>query len=347
MKKYIVFSWILFLTVSLVAMEDSSAQVEPQSRVYAIPGQNGSGCEFEHVSEMFGDDGYVDVSTPLLTADLGQNRCLKFLREALDRHPNDKNIIAYAVSQGTATVLNHLAETKDQRIKCVVLQAPLVSGNSAILHTLGGPLMNFPRLAKLPFAHYWIPYLAKILFPFYWPAGKQPIKSIQKIDRRVPIVIVHAKDDPQLPYAGACALYYGLRSQGRDNVYFMGKDGNRHMWLLNEHDKPAIDAILARHGLRQQTAQLAAVDLSRYQPDHMQFKADYDDLIAKEKKHTLLKYAGAATVAFAGAYVFRHKIRQVMHRIVPPLNMAWNKIRSSMSAFGRFRGNSFTPKASL
>lgn len=316
MKKYGLSIFVFLSAILLSVMEDATALAVEPTQLYVIPGQNGSGCEDWHVGRIFGA---TDIAVPIPSSipDLGQERCLSYLRNVLNAHPEHRNLIVYAVSQGTATVLNYLAETSDQRIKCVVLQAPLVSGNSAILHTLKGPLMNYPGLANLPFAHYWIPYCAKVLFPLYWPAGRQPIKSIQKISRDIPIVIVHSKDDPQLPYEGACALYYGLRSQGKNNVYFISKDSGGHMWLLNENDKPAIDAILAKHDLKEQSPETAAIDLSIYQPDHMQFKAYYDDLIFKESNHTCLKYTAIATCATIAARVLRSKIAPVLNKVVP------------------------------
>ncbi len=323
MKKYGLIT-IILLNTPCLAMENAVQQpsgYKPHTHVYGIPGQNGCGAEDWHVHEILERQ---DVSVPFPVgcfSDLGQTKCVNMLRTSLAEHPDHQKIVVYAVSQGTATILNYLSETNDPRIKCVILQAPLVSGNSGIIHTLAGPFMNFRRLAHSPFAYYWIPYCAKFLFPWYWPAGKQPIKTVQKINPDIPIVIVHAHDDPQLPYEGACALYYALRAQRgpRNNVYFISKERGGHLYLLTAQDKPVLDAILAKHRLKKPTRQTAAIDLKAYQPDFMQFKTHYDNLIFKEKTHTVLKYAGTAVLAAGITYLFRNRLASLAHKLLPKL----------------------------
>jgi hypothetical protein len=311
MAKFNVLLLTILVFMNMHGMQDHAAYAPEQTQVYAIPGLNGAGCDDQHVVEILGE--FTALLRNPAYPDLGQGRCLRLLRACLKQAPAEhKNIIVYAVSQGTATILNHLAETNDPRIKCVILQAPLVSGNSAILHTVGGPFMNHPWLAKLPLAHYWIPYVAKLLFPFYWPAGRQPIKSLHNIRGDIPIVISHARHDPQLSYDGACALYYGLRSQGKQNVYFISHDGGFHMYLLNRTHKPILDAVLAQCNLRTRTAQTAGVDLRSYQPDHTQYKALYDNLIRKERIHERLAYAVPVAAAAGVIYLLRHKIGKLL-----------------------------------
>jgi hypothetical protein len=284
--------------------------------VYAIPGQNGMGSEPTYVEALFA--GYpvtvVSVATPG-SSDLGQGRCLTCLREAFAQKAFETAII-HATSQGTATALNYLAdEDAGHHIKALILESVLVSGNSAIYHTTHGPLMGtsfLSSLARLPLSYYWAPYCAKCLFPWYWPFGKQPIKVLDKIPTTLPIIIIHSKDDMQLSYDDACALYYGLRSRGNDNVYLISKDGSRHIHLIDEREKNVVLAILQRHGLLTSRAVgEPTIDLSAYQPDPLVFKPLYDSLVWKESCHRLVGYGtGAVTLSaliYAGYYVY-HKL---------------------------------------
>jgi len=296
-KLILIFLFIVpFITVPCIrSMERACPDATLQ--VYAIPGQNGSGSEPEYVANLLGQNvaTIVPIETPS-APDLGQERCIRYLRAVLSKN-DSKNAIIHATSQGTATTLNYLAnEDKGKCIKGLILEAPLATGNSAIIHTLNGPLKNKPVIANLPFSYYWVPYCAKASFPCYWPSGKQPIKSIDKIPTNIPIILIHSKNDPQLSYNDTCALYYGLRSHGNNNVYLISKDGCNHLQIMQtEADKQLIRSILERHNVlpySDSSEKREEINLTEYQPDHMQFKELYDSLINKERNHDCLRYAG-------------------------------------------------------
>lgn len=274
---------LLFLTISLNAMQNL--------HVYAIPGQNGLGSNPEYVSEILNIDktDITAVTTPTLGIDLGQSGCINHLKRVYNPqlYPN---AIIHATSQGTATALNFVAQNQHHTIKAIILEATLATGNNAIMHTVTGPLMRLEGIAKLPFSYYWLPYVAKILFPFYNPNGMQAIKELPKIAKEIPIIIVHSKLDPQLSFTDACALYYGLKSQGNGNIYFVQKDGSDHIQLLKTGDIPVINTILQKHGLKPSST-VEEVDLTNFQPNHMQYKSHYDELIRKENNLKYINYS--------------------------------------------------------
>lgn len=294
-----------FVVISLVSMEQAPRGLT----VYAIPGQNGLGSEPEYIQEILQPDSknqveIIEVSTPTWGADLGQNNCIQRLSNAIEKQKRQHhNAILYATSQGTATALNYLAHAHNNdpanKIDGLVLEATLASGNSAVHHTVTGPLMSLSNLGQAPFSYYWIPYLAKALMPTYWPGGKQPIKSIEKISTKLPILIIHSKQDPQLSFDDACALYYGLRQSGNENVYLIPFDQMAHIQILAGSNvaAQAVREILTKHKLLQKDR---STDLSLYQPNPDQFKAQYDALITKERIHDRLKYCISAGACAAG-----------------------------------------------
>ncbi len=283
----------MILIMLLFMLFHSGLEATRSVFVYTIPGQNGLGSETNYVRNLLGDEtlAIVPVETPQKFPDMGQSRCINYLDAALTKNVAKDPVIIHATSQGTATALNYLADVdKGTRIKALILEAPLVSGNSAVCHTLKGPLLNLRRLVNSPFSYYWLPYCAKSFFPFYWPFGKQVIKSIKKIPAAcdIPIVIVHSKDDVQLSYDDACALYYGLCLKNK-NVYLISKEGREHLNILqDEADKKVVRAILARHNLLAGIQE--EVDLSFYQPDPAPFKEMYEELVAKERNHVFVGY---------------------------------------------------------
>lgn len=285
--------------------------------VYAIPGQNGSGSEARYVKKLLGKKSVevTQVQTPTALPDLGQNRCIKYLREAVKSRGNSPEGIIHATSQGTATALNYVAyEDKGKQIKALILESTLGSGNSGIHHTASGPLMEmtFPALSKitnLPLSYYWAPYVAKAMFPAYSPSGKQAIRSIKDVPTNMLVVIAHSKEDMQLSYDDACALYYGLREQGNNNAYLITKDGDKHLWILKD-DKQVVRAILHKHTLlaspdEEQGKMLGNIDLSAYQPPHQQFKKQHDALVNKEKNHLRLGYLLTAGICVAACYFIK------------------------------------------
>jgi hypothetical protein len=288
--------------ILLCAMQYANGTEQKQLHVYAIPGQNGLGSEVPYVQNLLGSASITitPVPTPTYIIDLGQNRCIHYLRKSIREGNANHTSIIHATSQGTATALNYVAsEDKGKNIKALILEAAFGSGNSAIHHTVD-KLMHVPWLVNLPFSYYWLPYTAKYVFPFYWPFGKQAITSIKNIPADMPVVIAHSKNDRQLSYDDACALYYGLRIQGNDNVYLITKNGNKHLNILrSEDDKRVVCAILEKHGLFERCSNPDdSIDLCLYQPDYVQFKNQYDVLIGREKNHVRLGYAlGAVTFA--------------------------------------------------
>ena len=285
---------------SLLGMmkEEPSSSTLP---VYIIPGLNGFGTSSKYVKLVLGEGiQTIRVGTPTKAIDLGQSWCMSYLDQAIKDNDNKAGFV-YANSQGTGTVLNYVAEKdKGEKIKALILEASLASGNSAIYHTATDH-MGFGFLKSIPGSYYLAPYCAKAMFPLYWPAGKQPIHSIKDIPTNIPIVLAHSKDDSQLSYKDTCALYYGLRSRGNDNDYFMSLDGVNHIEILSgqTNKQKAVRAILKKHNLMQTNENMGDIDLSEYQPDYTQFKADYDDLVSKERNHDLLGKAGMVAGAFA------------------------------------------------
>ena len=167
----------------------------------------------------------------------------------------------------------------------------MASGNSAIYHTVTGPLMGMECVKNIPGSYYVIPYLANVVAcPGYRPGGKQAIRSIDTIPVDLPIVIIHSKKDPQLPFDGACALYHRLRTNGNDNVYLIRKEGMQNIQVLGSHnDKEVVKRILRKHLASDSLSTSKQDDLKQFQPDPSQFKKQYDELIAKEAKHVYLE----------------------------------------------------------
>ncbi len=288
----------LLLMNILHGMEQENQRELP--KVFVIPGISNDGYDEDYVTRTTGisPEKIHRVGTPAIPlSDLGQSSCTKHLKDALQN--NEDDFILYANSQGTATALNFLSQNPKHKDNCkgIVLEAVLGSGNSAIYHST--TVRFVPALKKIPGLYYLAPYLAKIFFLTYWPAGDQPIKSVKNLKINGPIIIGHSKKDPELSYKDACAIYYALR-QKNDDIYFISKNGNKHVELFrNRNNASTVRNILASHGLS--PAGVNSIDLRDYQPDPADHKAAYDELMAKERTHIWIK-RGLWPISFIMAY---------------------------------------------
>lgn len=288
MKNKIVIILVFILFTQFVNCSIKSEKDHPELLIYCVPGKNGLGSCPSYVEKILNQGNAVAVGTPFVGADLGQEICINFLRDAISM--NNQECLVYATSQGTATALNYLVQDQGKMIKGLVLESVLVSGNRAIEYAIGGPLMPLNFLTEFSSFYYLIPYFAKLIFPFYCPGGMQPIKSIENIPTSIPIIIIHSEDDYQLSYDDAYALYSGLRLAGNENVYLIIKEGSTHLHIIeHESERKLIRSILKKHKLIKSLDVQEDLDLSTYQPDYKRFEKLYFDILYKEKKHENLR----------------------------------------------------------
>ena len=286
--------------------------------IYTIPGLNGTGGSPEYLHTIFNREStnIIQLQTPKHKIDLGQQSCISTLTKSMASKNKNLIHIVHASSQGTATLTNYLCRNKDNFIKCIILEAVMASGNSAIYHTLT-TRMKF--LKCIPFGYYLFPYLVKLVrFQLYRPAGIQVIKSLNddnkhcKLNKDLLIIIIHSTGDKQLSITDAYAIYYRLKQMGMKNVYMNVKRGDTsHSHLIRKReDANMLRIILDAHGY----AKMNEIDkfnittneyynknpdkfktildiVNLWKPDdHNIFKVYYDNLIDSEKNHKYLEW---------------------------------------------------------
>ena len=229
----------IFLAVSLQAhgMENKQNQ---EFHSIIMPGLNGGGGA-DHIDNNVVNTLNPSRYTPLKgwNIDLGQGNCIRDFERQFnqDTQAKNKQRLFFGISQGTATLTNWLAQKshseQEKAAKLLVLEGVLGSGNSAIMHNAHS--YAHPLITYLPFARAWIPFVAKVFFPTYNPFGKQAICSAKKLSRKLPVVILHNKKDPETPINDAREYYCTLREQGNNNAYLMEVDnGAAHFDVLSQ-----------------------------------------------------------------------------------------------------------------
>lgn len=313
--------WILllfsFIPVHAYGAESSQHFVRLPF-ILAVRGMDGRGSETDYVADLLSVPLESVTQSPIPRGrmyngkDFGQIVCMRDLAKAF---PRSTDVVVHATSQGAATVLNYIATLsayEQSYVKAVILEGPMASGNSAIMQ-------RHSYLKYIPFMDYIFPYFAKFYYPYYCPSGKQAIKSLATIED-IPIVIIHARNDPILPYSGACALYAGLRMKGHKNVYFVTCEGQKHIRLLEDvspedvmQKRLNIAALLHHREIIQASPEIRATpgfarDLEevalKMQPDVAPFRSAYEELRLHEDNHVY------------GAWVLRFALLYMVYRLI-------------------------------
>jgi hypothetical protein len=281
---------IFFLTIALAHNYTAIAMEQPTTHLLVIPGQNGMGGQnVDTVLPYFAQHRLKhEIETPQQNPDFGQTNCLTLLKKKIDDlkdkgilQEND-HLVIHGSSQGTATTINYAAKNP-QNIKAIILESVMLTGNSAIFHTVDK--MMLADSCNLPDSSYYaLPYTAKSLFPNYSPTGKQPIFTADKLPQDLPIIILHDTQDFQLSFKDAQALYAFLTHTKKNKyVYLFAQESPQgaHINLLKHRNKKeiaAINTILALHNIlpfEQQEITDIMIDLKEYQPEPQQEWLDH------------------------------------------------------------------------
>jgi hypothetical protein len=246
---------IIHLCIFAITLCNShnALSMEPENKTHLliIPGQNGLGGQNVETVLPYFEKNHQQahtIETPLKLPDFGQNRCQNYLKDKINWLKENEvlrnnPLIIHASSQGTATAINYTAKNP-KNIKCLILESVMLSGNSAIEHTIN--TMMLPGVKSIPCDYYGLPYLARCIYPSYSPAGEQPIDNIEALPTALPIIILHDTQDFQLSFKDAQALYaYLTHVKNNKNVYLFARasENGDHVLLLTDHHTTAITAI--------------------------------------------------------------------------------------------------------
>jgi hypothetical protein len=299
-----------------------AAETNKAIHAIIIPGLNSGGGKYG--KEILKQHGIMihDAGTIRSWIDLGQNNCIKHFKVAIDllqKATGIGGIIILASSQGTATTFNYVAQ-HPEKVRMIIGEGIMASGNSAIQWTVDQCVI--PKIRHVPGSYYILPFLAKIVrFWSYNPTGIQAIHSVDKIPNDIPVVLVHCKNDFQLAYSDAEAIYARLRMNGNENAYLIPierdksiskYDQRQHIDLIepNSPQSAIIDAILVKHNLsprhdaqnRDKKILPEKFDLTPYQPKPN--NAAYTRLITLENRlRTIVpfvKWSICAGIVFLG-----------------------------------------------
>jgi len=288
------------ISLSSLLFFASLSSMDHKVHMVIIPGQNGLGGDYIDTSSekrLFDNIPLNNIhraSTPgFLKADFGHSRCMADANETINPLTKDDNcesIILHGSSQGTATTCLIAALKNNDKIKALILESVMLSGNSTIAHTLCGT----PQCSSIKY--YTLAYLAKLAYPFYNPAGKHVIDTCDTIDDNLPIIIMHAPDDFQISCQDGLAFYAHLKNKGHKNVYFIENNNlSGHVNLVDPYDtshsktQNQLYTILNKHISDLEISDTQRVSIAHTQPQVDQKWIDHFNLI-KQREDTIKKY---------------------------------------------------------
>jgi pimeloyl-ACP methyl ester carboxylesterase len=166
-----------------------------------------------------------------LYVNLGQETDIIRLDEAYQRTietlKDDQTIIVMGVSRGAATILNWLALRKPKRVSACIVESAFDCLESVIQH-----LVQRFKVGWIPLSEQIGHGILRAYFPSVDPAGIVPIKLVDKIDQKIPILFVHGRQDKVVPIKSSRNLYAKLLSLGHKNIYYLELPDGIHGKLM-------------------------------------------------------------------------------------------------------------------
>jgi len=157
---------------------------------------------------------------------MGQGADLISIHKTVSSFSFDVPIILYGCSRGASALINYLAIYNPTNVKALILDAAIA---------------DFPELLELPLAKLgisqsWSKSFFSFLFPQYLIDSVAPIKVISFIkNKKLPILLIHSKNDILVPYFHSLKLYFEFKSQGFSNVFISIMPYGRHSFLLQNN----------------------------------------------------------------------------------------------------------------
>lgn len=164
-------------------------------------------------------------------------------------------IVLVGMSRGAATIITFVATEQPKYIKALILEAPFDTVER-IMTQLKKKYAHAPQATREAVFNFW-------RFPKYKKQGIKPLTVIDKIDKNIPVLLIHSRQDTLIPIASSRTLYKKLKATGHKHVhllelpygehaqYQLGKSAAQYTQVVHafykKYDIPH-DSALARKG---------------------------------------------------------------------------------------------------
>lgn len=236
----------------------------------------------------------------LESANVAQKDDIKTLHKVLRRYRNNKEIIGYGYSRGAATWItalgcNYLPDDVTLP-KALILEAPFATIKSSSLFSFIKGAFD-ALLQTFPYARTLRNQITQAVFNGLIQQhdlnGIQPINVAHNIDTSIPILLVHAQDDPIIPINDTREIYLKLLKSGRKNVYLLElPKGGHGLCLWGEYGNlycSAVHAFYKKYNLPHCEKFAQEINLSKLQPSITIVEKRINKKKRKKKKITRSK----------------------------------------------------------
>lgn len=166
-----------------------------------------------------------DGSVNFKKVNFGQKDDVEAMRIAHEKFCQEHNLewaVLVGMSRGASAIVNYAA-SNPKKIKALILEAPFDSIENVIALQLRRRYIGYiPGVTPLACT------LANKVWPTYKSNGLKPLRSITKIDKAMPILFIHSKQDGLVSFDSSKTLYAKLKRRGYKNIHFLELENKAH-----------------------------------------------------------------------------------------------------------------------
>lgn len=156
-------------------------------------------------------------------------------------------IVLMGLSRGASTIINFAAQ-RPKSLAAIIIESPFDSIESVIEYQLTKKYIGWvPGLKSI------VHYMIQKNYPVYNKFGLKPINEIKKIDPNLPILFIHSKADTLISIDSSRRLYWELKKNKYQHVYFLELESGAHANYQFGSDsnkyQATVHAFLAKYNL--------------------------------------------------------------------------------------------------
>ncbi len=156
--------------------------------------------------------------------------------------------VLVGVSMGAATIINYVSKNP-ATIKALVLESPFDRPESIVGFQVEQNSPSWFASSSLAVGKYAMNWY----YPQYNAKGINPSQVIAKINKNIPVFIVHSKKDGLIPVKSSRHLYAKLKKAGHQHVYLLELEDGAHANCCTGKDalkyQQAVHAFYKKYGI--------------------------------------------------------------------------------------------------
>lgn len=243
----------------------------------------------------------VKKNINLSQAFMGQGLDVTVVASCVTQNFANEPFTLFGICRGGCAAINYIANHNPTNLKALVIEST-PANMPALLHK---------KMAQAGLSSKHDEKFFRALFHAYPKNSVPPVQALKNIaNKELPILILHSKDDANIPYEHALMLYVAFKEHGFNNVFLVRLHG-KHAYSLQE-DKvnylTAVHSFYKQFGLAHNPA-YATKTMNVYQYDVARAQkkvAIYEKELTKQLQKTHKKMAMSTGLMGASIYTWNY-----------------------------------------